>query len=233
VLIAIGAVVLGSVVAVQAHEVRQIEAYTLVVGFRVEPAFEDVVNAVDIFINRTSDGRAVSVRDGDIVELDVEVQLRATDAFDAEVLAAAPLQENPQQDFAASNRYNAWFKPTHDGAYAFRITGVISDASDPQAGELAIDATFVCGGGTQSDTTRFNCVEDPQTFPGNPRDGYRNNHPHNPEGERPSAQGACAAEASPSSLTRGGHTEPACLDHRADGFGMARPLIAQRSGHRP
>jgi hypothetical protein len=55
VLIAVGAVVLGSVVAVQTHEVRQIEAYTLAVGFRVEPAFEDVVNAVDIFINRTTD----------------------------------------------------------------------------------------------------------------------------------------------------------------------------------
>lgn len=188
VLTAVGAVVLGSVIAVQAHEVRQIEAYTLAVGFRVEPAFEDVVNAVDIFINRTSDGKAISVRDGDIVELDVDVQLRAAEAFDAEVLAAAPLQENPRQDFAASDRYNAWFKPTHDGAYAFRITGIISDASDPQAGVLAMDATFVCGGGTQSDTTRFNCIEDPQTFPGKPWDGYRNNHPHNPELGRTSAQ---------------------------------------------
>jgi hypothetical protein len=49
-------VLLGiGVVAIQAHEVRQIGAYTLAVGFRAEPAFEDVVNAVDIFVNRTAE----------------------------------------------------------------------------------------------------------------------------------------------------------------------------------
>ena len=66
--------------------------------------------------------------------LSVEVQLRETDDFDAEILAAALLQEKPRQDFAASNRYNAWFKPTHDGAYAFRVVGVIEDASDEAGG---------------------------------------------------------------------------------------------------
>jgi hypothetical protein len=86
------------------------------------------------------------------------------------------LQEPPSQDFAASNRYNTWFKPTHDGVYAFRITGSIADTSDPHAGPQAIDTTFVCGGGTQSATSRFNCVADPQPFPGTQRDGYRDNH---------------------------------------------------------
>ena len=167
--------------AVQAHEVRQIGAYTLTVGFRAEPAFEDVVNAVDIFVNRTADGRAISVRDGDVVDLQVEVQFRAADDFDADVLAAALLQEKPGQDFAASNRYNAWFKPTHDGPYSFRMTGIISDTSDPQAGPQEIEATFVCGGGTQSTTTRFNCVADPQTFPGGPRDGYRDSQAFGPQ----------------------------------------------------
>jgi hypothetical protein len=104
------------------------------------------------------------------------VQLREADDFDAEILAAAPLQEKPRQDFAASNRYNAWFKPTRDGAYAFRITGIISDASDPQAGDQVIDETYVCGNGTQSSTSRFNCVEDPQTFPGKSPAGYRDNN---------------------------------------------------------
>src|SRR5262245_52065320 len=82
--------------AIQAHEVRQIGAYTLAVGFRAEPAFEDVVNAVDIFINRTADNKAISVRDGE--------------DLDAAILVAAPLQEPPSQDFAASNRYHFWFK---------------------------------------------------------------------------------------------------------------------------
>jgi len=161
-LVSVGVLLGLGAAAVQAHEVRQIGAYTLVVGFRAEPAFEDVANAVDIFINRTADNKAISVRDGDIVDLQVEVQFR-----DAE-------------DIAASNRYNAWFKPTHNGTYAFRITGSIADTSDAQAGTQAIDASFVCGDGTQSPTTRFNCVADPQPFPGTPRDGYRNNQTFTP-----------------------------------------------------
>jgi hypothetical protein len=181
VLMTVGALLGVGAAAAQAHEVRQIGAYTLAIGFRAEPAFEDVVNAVDIFINRTSDGNAISVRDGDIVDLQVEAQFRAADTFDAEILAAAPLQEKPGQDFAASNRYNSWLKPTHDGAYGFRITGIIADTGDPQAGPQEIDATFVCGGGTQSTTTRFNCVADPQTFPGSPQDGYRDNNAFGPE----------------------------------------------------
>jgi hypothetical protein len=43
-------------------------------------------------------------------------------------------------------------------------------------GPQAIDETYVCGNGTQSSTSRFNCVEDPQTFPGKSPDGYRNNN---------------------------------------------------------
>ena len=175
-LMTIGAMVCAGVVVAQAHENRQVGGYTVTVGFRAEPAFEDVVNAVDIFINRSSDGKAISVRDGDEVDLTVKVQLREDDTFDAEIWAATRLQENPRQDFAASNRYNAWFKPTHDGAYAFRIKGTISDASDPQLGPQDIDETYVCGNGTQSSTSRFNCVEDPQTFPGKPSAGYRNNN---------------------------------------------------------
>jgi hypothetical protein len=97
VLMTVGAILCVSLAAVQAHENRLVGGYTVTVGFRVEPAFEDVVNAVDIFLNRTSDGKAISVRD--VVDLSVEVQLREDDAFDAEILAAAPLQEKPRQDF--------------------------------------------------------------------------------------------------------------------------------------
>jgi hypothetical protein len=172
----VAAMVCVGMAAAQAHENRQLGGYTITVGFRAEPAFEDVVNAVDIFVNRTSDGKAISVRDGDVVDLSVEVQLREDDDFNAAILAAALLQETPRQDFAAGNRYNAWFKPTHDGAYAFRITGLISDASNPQVGAQAIDETYVCGNGTQSNTSRFNCVEDPQSFPGESGDGYRDNN---------------------------------------------------------
>jgi len=139
VLMTVGAMWCVGLAAVQAHANRQVGEYTLAVGIRAEPAFEDVVNALDIFVNRASDGKAINVRDGDIVDLSVEVQLREADDFDAEILATALLQEKPRQDFAASNQYNAWFKPTHDGAYAFRLVGVISDASDAQEGDQAIE----------------------------------------------------------------------------------------------
>ena len=174
---------------VQAHEVRQFGAYTVRVGFRMEPAFEDVVNAIDIIIDRTcvnNDTKAISVRDGDTVDLQVKVQLREAEDPEADILAAARLQDELTQDFAASNRYNAWFKPTHSGVYAFRITGHIadtsdtSDTSDCKAGPQTINATFVCGKGTQSPTSRFNCVADPQTFPGTAQDGYRNNRAFRP-----------------------------------------------------
>ena len=73
VLMTVGAMLCVGLAAAQAHENRQVGAYTLAVGFRAEPAFEDVVNAIDIFVNRTSDGKAISVRDGDVVTLSVEV----------------------------------------------------------------------------------------------------------------------------------------------------------------
>ena len=81
VLMTVGAMLCVGLAAVQAHENRQVGGYTLAVGFRAEPAFEDVVNAIDIFVNRTSDGKAISVRDGDVVTLSVEVQLREARRF--------------------------------------------------------------------------------------------------------------------------------------------------------
>jgi hypothetical protein len=68
VLMTVGALLCVGLASAQAHENRQVGDYTLTVGFRVEPAFEDAVNAIDIFVNRTSDGKAISVRDGDVVD---------------------------------------------------------------------------------------------------------------------------------------------------------------------
>jgi len=164
---------------VQAHEVRQIGKYTVVVGFRVEPAFEDVVNAIDLFLNRTSYEKAISVRDGDTVDLQVKVLLLEDEDPAADILAAARLQDALTQDFADSSRYNAWFKPTHSGAYAFRITGRMAEKGR-EAEAQTISATFVCGKGTQNPPSRFNCVADPQTFPGTAQDGYRNNRAFRP-----------------------------------------------------
>jgi hypothetical protein len=66
-LMTVGALLCVGLAAAQAPENRQVGGYTLAVGFRAEPAFEDVVNAIDIFVNRGGDGKAISVRDGDKV----------------------------------------------------------------------------------------------------------------------------------------------------------------------
>jgi hypothetical protein len=62
-------------------------------------------------------------------------------------------------------RYNTSFKPTADGAYAFRVTGTVQDVTG--GGQpVQIDETFVCGAGTRDARGRsFGCVEDPQAFP--------------------------------------------------------------------
>ena len=60
VLMTVGALLCVGLAAAQARENRQVGGYTLAVGFRAEPAFEDVVNAIDIFVNRTGDGKAMA-----------------------------------------------------------------------------------------------------------------------------------------------------------------------------
>lgn len=162
---------------VNAHEPREVGPYTLTVGFRIEPAFEDVVNAIDFFVTRTSDGKLINVREGDVVDVEVEVQFRKTESVSSAIIQKDHLAK-PEQAFGADNRYNAWFKPTADGAYGFRVKGEVNDLGDPQAGPLFFDELWVCGAGTQNSTgSRFGCVSDPQTFPKGAFDhGGRDHH---------------------------------------------------------
>lgn len=164
VVMAVG-LLMQSVAMANPHEPREVGPYTLAVGFRIEPAFEDVVNALDFFVTRTSDGKPISVSNGDVVDIEAQVQFRKEES-----VASAIIQEHrlakPEQAFGADNRYNAWFKPTIDGAYGFRVRGEINDLSDPHAGPLFFDEVWVCGAGTQNPQgRRFACVADPQTFP--------------------------------------------------------------------
>lgn len=155
--------------------------YKLVVGYRSEPVFEDVTNAIEVAITRASDGRPINAAAGDTVDLQVEVQLRSMEAFISDTLQSAPLAK-PAQASGTLNKYASWLKPTVDATLAFRFTGTISDASNPVAGTLVIDETFVCGHGTQAANGHgFGCVQDPQTFPkghmdnGRDKTGYEDN----------------------------------------------------------
>ena len=164
------ALLLAVPAASRAHELRAVGPkgeYTLVVGWFIEPAFEGVVNAVDIRVMRTADHKAVNTAKGDVVDLDVEVQYLAAESGDAEVVESMTLPSGPTITFGTDNRYASWFKPVRPGAYAFRIRGRLSDASDTgdgKAGEITLDETFVCGKGSKGDHS-FVCLEEPLVFP--------------------------------------------------------------------
>ena len=149
------------------HETRIVGPYKFVVGFKKEPTFIDESNAADIFVSRASDNRPINRDAGDTVDLEVEVQLRDREAFDSRILRRAVLEDPLTQAFRTDNEYNSWFKPTEEGPYAFRITGVVSDDTDPKAGSMMLDETFFCGHGTLAENGHgFHCVAIPQPFPG-------------------------------------------------------------------
>jgi hypothetical protein len=158
---------LGIAAPARAHEHRTIGPkgeYSIVVGWFIEPAFNDVVNAVDLHLTRTADKKPLDTNKGDIVDLEVEVKLLASEDTKAAVIDSVKLGTKPTITFNTDNRYAAWFKPTRAGAYAFHVTGKISDASDPKAGPVTIDETFVCGKGSRVGHA-FVCLVDPQVFP--------------------------------------------------------------------
>lgn len=157
-----------SSVQVSGHETRLVgpnDEYTVVVGFENEPAFEDEINGAVIIVRRTSDNKPIntSLETPDVVDLELEVQFRAEETFDSEILALKML-EKPGLGFGEENRYDTVYRPTHDGTHAFRFTGIIADNSDPQAGQISIDETFVCGEGKLG-ARSFGCVKDSTTFP--------------------------------------------------------------------
>jgi hypothetical protein len=153
-----------------AHEVRSVGPngeYTLVVGWFIEPAFTGVVNAFDVRITRSADKKPVNTAKGDIVDLEVEVQYRASEEEKAPVVDSVTLPNKVSITYGTESRYASWFKPVRSGAYAFRVKGKISDASDAKAGALTIDETFVCGKGSKGGHHggAFVCLEEPLVFP--------------------------------------------------------------------
>lgn len=154
-------------VAAAAHEHRVVGPagqYAVTVGWYYEPAFVGVPNAVDIFVDRAADDRPIDTSKGDIVDLEVEVQYRAGEDEKAAVIDATKLDGKPTLTMHTQDRYNAWLEPTRTGAYAFHIKGKISDASNPKAGPVVIDETYVCGKGSKGHHS-FHCVAAPQQVP--------------------------------------------------------------------
>lgn len=151
-----------------AHEGRSVAggALQIEVGWRTEPAIEDVLNNFDLFVER-DDGTPVSVRAGAEIDLSIEVLFLRRDTPSSPILAHETLEGELKQDFVNPSRYNIPFIPTKDGAYGFHLTGTIEGHP--------IDEVFICGGGSQSDDEAFDCVDDAQSFPFGTRARYRDN----------------------------------------------------------
>jgi hypothetical protein len=145
-----------TILSVNAHESRDVGEgeYKMVVGLKNEPAFEDIPNALDLFIYyNNGDYEAINAEEGDEVDLTVEALVLKN----GRVKRRVELRDGLVQDWEDPSNYTAWFKPIADGAYGFHIYGEING--------VEIDEEFICGEGSLDSESSFDCVVDPQTVP--------------------------------------------------------------------
>ncbi len=124
-----------------AHERRTVGPYTFVVGWSVEPAYVNQLNALALKVTETATTKAVEGLDK---SLKIDVVFGGASAVKPLTLEAL---------FGQPGTYEAQVVPTKTGDYAFHITGTI--------GTTPIDQKFESGPG------RFDGVEDitPLQFP--------------------------------------------------------------------
>jgi len=136
-----------------AHEARTIGngALHAYVGWRNEPAYEKVVNAFDFII-----ADDINIR---TFNLSVDVLFLQSDSPTAAVLNREKLKGKIIRDEEFPNRFNIWLLPAMKGAYGFQIKGTIEG--------IAINETFICGGGTKNPAESFSCIQQAQSFPSN------------------------------------------------------------------
>lgn len=117
-LVAIGVAVRG-----WAHETREIAGqFRLIVGLRVEPAYTDVLNGLDLIVRRASDGAPVEG-----LEKTLNAELIGPDGTSRRRLQLRPVHGQP-------GRYTDDFVLTRPGEYRIRIWGAI--------GDVQVDETF-------------------------------------------------------------------------------------------
>jgi len=193
-----------------AHEMRHIggangdgkgaNVFMFHVGFVTEPAYEDVVNGIDINLSFHPDEahsdaltEPVDTEKGDVVfikqaeALFLESPTRPDRVLGRKLLPV-PTDEkgNIQKKFGTENKYIVYFRPTVDGTYGFRLQGY----AQHKGRTVSFNETFICDAGTKDidlttglPITKFGCVTDAVPFPG-PRAlteedvrGYRDNDP--------------------------------------------------------
>lgn len=142
---AAGAALLLAPFTADAHEVRNVDAYEMVVGFLDEPAFAGDKNGLDLRITEVGDVATPAADD----ESEAGTPVEGLDAtLQAEVIYGDETMELPLS--AAYNdpgAYESFFFPMEPGDYTFRIFGTI-DGTD-------IDESFT------SSPEGFGAVQDP------------------------------------------------------------------------
>jgi hypothetical protein len=120
-----------------AHETREVDRFTFVVGFADEPAYSGIPNGVSLSITETASGQPFV----DLVDtLDVDV------IFGDETLTATMNPAFLVGVYGTPGEYRANFVPSRPGQYTFHFHGTV--------GDVDVDEEFVSGPET------FNDVED-------------------------------------------------------------------------
>ena len=141
-----------------AHEGREVGEYRLVVGFAVEPAYEGLINGVEVRVTRASDHGDESGGhhgEADAVEgLDETLQAEIT-----HVSTGASRVLSLRADVYEPGRYIGDLIPTTPGVYQIRLFGAIE-------GNL-VDETFISrgGGGGFDDIGSATALHFPETLP--------------------------------------------------------------------
>jgi hypothetical protein len=125
-----------------AHQSKDMGDYHVAVGFAVEPAFQNQMNGVELF---------VSTKDGKQVEgLEKTIQFEVTAGGKSMPVAVHSVYKDP-------GHYVGEFMPTLAGDYVFHMTGKIND--------LAVDESFESGPGRFSAVSPIADVQFPNKNP--------------------------------------------------------------------
>jgi hypothetical protein len=133
----------GSVTPVLAHEQRQAGQFQLTVGWAEEPAYTDLLNAVDVTVRDASGAPVSDLGDG----LTVRVVTGG--------LVSQPLALHPVAGVAGE--YRSAVLPTRPGTYTFRFSGSIHGQT--------VDESFTSSGGTFDDVRDAGTVQFPAQDP--------------------------------------------------------------------
>jgi hypothetical protein len=131
-----------------AHEQRPIGDYTLVFGWRVEPAVTGYPNGPEVFI-RLPEGAEGDIND---VLADVEVSLQVDVSF-----GPASRTIDLRREFRTVDHFIADLIPTLPGDYTFRVYGNI--------GDVAVDETFTSADGLFGTVEPSSDIMFPEPYP--------------------------------------------------------------------